>query len=274
MSVEIQTIQSVGNDIITCTKERATILVNDIMENNAKGIDLYFNNCELIKELRDGNGYYQLGYSNFKEFAEAVFDSGETQAKNMCLIAKYFGKENTDKSWTIIDKELLKSFSATQLLYIGQLKNFKGNITEAVQFYGFSIEKKNGKDVCTTTTKVLRELVQFEKNHNKALSLAQVDELKNKLPDNDPKDNDPKDNEPKDNEPKDNEPKDNEPKDNEPKGETVSKAQFDEAKKERDNYILQLTEVEKIVFDDNKTDKQKIELLKKAFNNLKSVNNQ
>ena len=259
MSVEIQTIQSVGNDIITCTKERATILVNDIMENNAKGIDLYFNNCELIKELRDGNGYYQLGYSNFKEFAEAVFDSGETQAKNMCLIAKYFGKENTDKSWTIIDKELLKSFSATQLLYIGQLKNFKGNITEAVQFYGFSIEKKNGKDVCSTTTKVLRELVQFEKNHNKALSLAQVDELKNKLPDN---------------EPKDNEPKDNEPKDNEPKTETVSKAQFDEAKKERDNYVLQLTEVEKIVFDDKKTDKQKIELLKKAFNNLKSVNNQ
>lgn len=172
MEIKETLTRQVGNDIITCTDERATALVNGIMENNSKGIDLYFSNCELIKELRDTNGYYLLGYANFKELAEALFDSGETQAKNMCLVAKYFGKENSDKSWTIIDKELLKKYSATQLLYIGQLHDFDGSITECATKYGFSPK---------TTCAQFRELVKFEKNHKKFLSLEDVSKLKEEV---------------------------------------------------------------------------------------------
>ena len=179
MEIKETLTRQVGNDIITMTDDRASLITSQISENNSKGIELYFNNCELIKEMRDNNGFYLLGYSSFKEYADEMFDSGETQAKNMCLIAKYFGKENDDKSWTIVDKEILKKFSATQLYYIGQLQGFDGSIAKAIEFYGF--EYNEDKQRYTTTTAVLRELVKFEKNHKKALSIADVNELKSKL---------------------------------------------------------------------------------------------
>ena len=200
MEIKETLTRQVGNDIITMTDDRASLITSQISENNSKGIELYFNNCELIKEMRDNNGFYLLGYSTFKEYADEMFDSGETQAKNMCLIAKYFGKENDDKSWTIVDKEILKKFSATQLYYIGQLQGFDGSIAKAIEFYGF--EYNEDKQRYTTTTAVLREIVKFEKNHKKALSIADVNELKDKLnkTDNSTADNSTADNEPTDKE--------------------------------------------------------------------------
>ena len=195
MEIKETLTRQVGNDIITMTDDRASLITSQISENNSKGIELYFNNCELIKEMRDNNGFYLLGYSSFKEYADEMFDSGETQAKNMCLIAKYFGKENDDKSWTIVDKEILKKFSATQLYYIGQLQGFDGSIAKAIEFYGF--EYNEDKQRYTTTTAVLRELVKFEKNHKKALSIADINELKAKI---EPTANEPTANEPTDKE--------------------------------------------------------------------------
>ena len=195
MEIKETITRQVGNDVITMTDDRASLITSQISENNSKGIELYFNNCELIKEMRDNNGFYLLGYSSFKEYADEMFDSGETQAKNMCLIAKYFGKENDDKSWTIVDKEILKKFSATQLYYIGQLQGFDGSIAKAIEFYGF--EYNSDKQRYTTTTAVLRELVKFEKNHKKALSIADVNELKAKI---EPTANEPTANEPTDKE--------------------------------------------------------------------------
>ena len=207
MEIKETLTRQVGNDIITMTDDRASLITSQISENNSKGIELYFNNCELIKEMRDNNGFYLLGYSSFKEYADEMFDSGETQAKNMCLIAKYFGKENDDKSWTIVDKEILKKFSATQLYYIGQLQGFDGSIAKAIEFYGF--EYNEDKQRYTTTTAVLRELVKFEKNHKKALSIADVNELKAKI-DNSTADNSTADNSTADNSTADSEPTDKE----------------------------------------------------------------
>ena len=187
MEIKETITRQVGNDVITMTDDRASLITSQISENNSRGIELYFNNCELIKEMRDNNGFYLLGYSSFKEYADEMFDSGETQAKNMCLIAKYFGKENDDKSWSIVDKEILKKFSATQLYYIGQLQGFDGSIAKAIEFYGFEYNAE--KQRYTTTTAVLRELVKFEKNHKKALSIADVNELKAKI---EPKTEEPK----------------------------------------------------------------------------------
>ena len=195
MEIKETLTRQVGNDIITMTDDRASLITSQISENNSKGIELYFSNCELIKEMRDNNGFYLLGYSSFKEYADEMFDSGETQAKNMCLIAKYFGKENDDKSWTIVDKDILKKFSATQLYYIGQLQGFDGSIAKAIEFYGFKYDED--KQRYTTTAAVLRELVKFEKNHKRALSIADVNELKAKT---EPKTEEPKTEEPNDKE--------------------------------------------------------------------------
>lgn len=161
---------------ITISDKRAMELVSAICENNAKGIDLYFNNCELITELRNTNGYYSLGYNSFKELADALFDSGETQAKNMCLIAQSFGKQNKDKSYTILDKEILKKYSATQLLLIRGLYDFNNcgkSIVKVCEKYGITPE---------TTCATLRELTKYEKSHKKALTLADVEKLKTELP--------------------------------------------------------------------------------------------
>ena len=153
---------------ITITEDRATEVVNEICVNNAKGIDLYFANCELITELRNNNGHYALGYNSFKELADELFESGETQAKNMCLIAQSFGKRNDDGSYTIIDKEVLKNFSATQLLYIRGLKDFNGNITETCEKYGISLNQSEDK----VTTATLRALIAKEKETDSFLSLT------------------------------------------------------------------------------------------------------
>lgn len=153
---------------ITITEDRATEVVNEICVNNAKGIDLYFANCELITELRNNNGHYALGYNSFKELADELFESGETQAKNMCLIAQSFGKRNDDGSYTIIDKEVLKNFSATQLLYIRGLKEFNGNITETCEKYGISLNQSEDK----VTTATLRALIAKEKETDSFLSLT------------------------------------------------------------------------------------------------------
>jgi hypothetical protein len=271
MDIKETITRQVGNDIITCTDERATTIVSSIVENNAKGIDLYFSNCELIKELRDTSGYYLLGYSSFKDFAEEVFDSGYTQAKNMCLIAKYFGKENDDKTWTIIDKDLLKVFTATQLLYIGQLKGYDGNITEAVTKYGFTFTEDNKK--CTTTTAQLRELVQYEKSHKKFLSLSDVETIKNQLP-TPTKEGEQNVEETNTEEAPETNTEEAPETTSTNKVDTVSKADFERSQKKADGYLERLIEIEKIVNDSKLTDKKVRELLKSAFKNMKEVNNQ
>lgn len=160
---------------ITISDKRAEELVNSICENNAKGIDLYFNNCELITELRNSNGFYALGYNSFKELAEVLFDSGETQAKNMCLIAQSFGKRNDDMSYTIMDKEILKQYSATQLLLIRGLYDFANcdrNIVKVTEKYGITPK---------TTCAQLRDLTKFEKNHKRALTFDEVEKLKTEV---------------------------------------------------------------------------------------------
>ena len=155
---------------ITISEDRATELVNAICENNSKGIDLYFANCELITELRNSNGFYKLGYPDFNTLANELFESGLTQAKNMCLIAQSYGKRNDDGSYTIVDKELLKNFSATQLLYIRDLKEFNGNLLETIDKYGIKLDQsiKENKVSCAT----LRALVAKEKDENKFISLT------------------------------------------------------------------------------------------------------
>ena len=151
---------------VTISQERATQLLDSIYKNNSKGIDLFFSNCELITELRNSNGFYTLGYNSFKELADELFESGETQAKNMCLIAQDFGERNDDGSYTIKDKELLKTFSATQLLLIRGLHDFDGNILTTCETYGIDITGKV-KVTCAT----LRKLTQLEKAEKKAISL-------------------------------------------------------------------------------------------------------
>ena len=279
MEIKETLTRQVGNDIITMTDDRASLITSQISENNSKGIELYFNNCELIKEMRDNNGFYLLGYSSFKEYADEMFDSGETQAKNMCLIAKYFGKENDDKSWTIVDKEILKKFSATQLYYIGQLQGFDGSIAKAIEFYGF--EYNEDKQRYTTTTAVLRELVKFEKNHKKALSIADVNELKSKLTTgNEPTGNEPTGNEPTGNEPTGNEPTGNEPTGNEPTGnEPTDKEKLNDYGRMKSDYSrverLATTATKAIgdiliILDSNDKDKVKLDKIHKLILELKT----
>ena len=269
MEIKETLTRQVGNDIITMTDDRASLITSQISENNSKGIELYFNNCELIKEMRDNNGFYLLGYSSFKEYADEMFDSGETQAKNMCLIAKYFGKENDDKSWTIVDKEILKKFSATQLYYIGQLQGFDGSIAKAIEFYGF--EYNEDKQRYTTTTAVLRELVKFEKNHKKALSIADVNELKSKLTTaNESTANEPTANEPTANEPTANEPTANEPTDKE-KLSDYGRMKSDYSRVERlaSTATTAIGDI-LIILDSNDKDKVKLDKIRKLILELKT----
>lgn len=171
-NIEVITLSDGTVEEIKCTQERATEIVDAIYKNNSEGLDLYFNNCELLTELAEGKGYYTLGYENFKEFAEAVFDSGQTQAKNMRLVCKSFGKENEDGTWTIRDKDKLSNFSITQLLYIRGLKEFNGNITECCMKYGIDIS--NTRNLPTLT---LRKLVAYEKKND----FITLDDFKAKL---------------------------------------------------------------------------------------------
>lgn len=116
---------------LKCSQERSQELFDTICNNNAKGIDLYFNNCECIAELRDTNGYLQLGYDTFKECASELFEQGETQAKVMCLVAKKYGTHKPSGEYEILHKETLGLFSRTQLAEIYKTKAFadaNGNI--------------------------------------------------------------------------------------------------------------------------------------------------
>ena len=155
----VEVIQVNGKNIeVTCNEEHARYLFDTISDNNLAGMDLYFNNCELIAELRDSKGFYLLGYDSFKDMASDLFEQGETQAKNMCLIAKKYGSKLQDGRYTIVDRESLKAYTPTQLLQIGNLKEFNGNLEDTTKKYGITP---------TTTCAELRETVAQEKSDKK-----------------------------------------------------------------------------------------------------------
>ena len=155
----VEVIQVNGKNIeVTCNEEHARYLFDTISDNNLAGMDLYFNNCELIAELRDSKGFYLLGYDSFKEMASDLFEQGETQAKNMCLIAKKYGSKLQDGRYTIVDRESLKAYTPTQLLQIGNLKEFNGSLEDTTKKYGITP---------TTTCAELRETVAQEKSDKK-----------------------------------------------------------------------------------------------------------
>ena len=155
----VEVVQVNGKNVeVTCNEEHARYLFDTISDNNLAGMDLYFNNCELIAELRDSKGFYLLGYDSFKEMASDLFEQGETQAKNMCLIAKKYGSKLEDGRYTIIDRESLKAYTPTQLLQIGNLREFNGNLEDTTKKYGITP---------TTTCAELRETVAQEKSDKK-----------------------------------------------------------------------------------------------------------
>ena len=164
----VEVIQINGKNIeVTCNEEHARYLFDTISENNLAGMDLYFNNCELIAELRDTKGFYLLGYDSFKEMASDLFEQGETQAKNMCLIAKKYGSKLQDGRYTIVDRESLKAYTPTQLLQIGNLKDFNGSLEDTTKKYGITP---------TTTCAELRETVAQEKSDKKEDKKAKKNE--------------------------------------------------------------------------------------------------
>ena len=155
----VEVIQVNGKNIeVKCNEEHARYLFDTISENNLAGMDLYFNNCELIAELRDTKGFYLLGYDSFKDMASDLFEQGETQAKNMCLIAKKYGSRLQDGRYTIVDRETLKAYTPTQLLQIGNLKDFNGSLEDTTKKYGITP---------ATTCAELRETVAQEKSDKK-----------------------------------------------------------------------------------------------------------
>lgn len=155
----VEVVQINGKNVeVTCNEEHARYLFDTISDNNLAGMDLYFNNCELIAELRDSKGFYLLGYDSFKDMASDLFEQGETQAKNMCLIAKKYGSKLEDGRYTIIDRDSLKAYTPTQLLQIGNLKEFNGNLEDTTKKYGITP---------TTTCSELRETVAQEKSDKK-----------------------------------------------------------------------------------------------------------
>lgn len=156
-------------EIITCSQEHANELSDNLYKAQQEGIDLYFSMCEIVAEIRDSKAYYLLGHNSFKDFAQERFDTGETQAKNMCLIAQSYGSKKQDGSYVIVDKENLKHFTATQLLYIRGLKEFNGNVIETTKKYGIN---------STTRTKDLRALVKAEKDYKEFKTLNEVKEEK------------------------------------------------------------------------------------------------
>ena len=148
------TLEDGSQETITCTQDRANELSDLIYKAQQEGIDLYFSICEYVKEVQESKAFYLLGYGSFKDFAQDRFDTGETQAKNMCLIASSYGSKKQDGSYVIVDKENLKRFSATQLLYIRGLNAFDGNVVSTTTKYGID---------STTKTADLRALVKAEK---------------------------------------------------------------------------------------------------------------
>lgn len=155
---------------ITISDDRAKQLYKELVDNSLKGMELYFENCEKVIELRDSNGYYALGFDSFKAMAEELFETGETQAKNMCLVCTNYGVKSDDGFYHLVDKDYLKTFTATQLIEIKGLKGFeKGKLAETMEKYGMTQ---------AITCAQIRALKQAEKNHDKMLTLAQFAELK------------------------------------------------------------------------------------------------
>ena len=150
------------NEIAFGTEERAKYLFTTIKDNTKSGTDLYLDNCELICELRDTKGYLHLGYNSFKECAGELFEKGETQAKNMCLIANTYGSQNPDGSFTISDsnREVMRNYTPTALLYIRNFEDFN-----TADIKGFIESKGITED---TTATAIRELVKAEKDAKKA----------------------------------------------------------------------------------------------------------
>ena len=159
------TLDDGSQEIITCSQEHANELSDNLYKAQQKGIGLYFSMCEIVAEIRDSKAYYLLGHNSFKDFAQERFDTGETQAKNMCLIAQSYGSKKQDGSYVIVDKKNLKHYTATQLLYIRGLKEFNGNVIETTAKYGID---------STTRTKDLRALVKAEKDNKEFTPLIDV----------------------------------------------------------------------------------------------------
>ena len=99
---------------ITISDDRAKQLYKELVDNSLKGMELYFENCEKVIELRDSNGFYALGFDSFKAMAEELFETGETQAKNMCLVCTNFGVKGEARFYHLVDKDYVKTFTARQ----------------------------------------------------------------------------------------------------------------------------------------------------------------
>lgn len=171
------TLEDGTQETILCTQERANELSDAIYQAQQRGIDLYFTICEYVAEVRDSKAFYLLGFSSFKDFAQEYFESGETQAKNMCLIASSYGSKKKDGSYVIVDKENLKRFTATQLYYIRGLNAFNGNVVDTTEKYGID---------SATKTAELRALVKAEKQALKDKTMDKdgfisLDELKSDI---------------------------------------------------------------------------------------------
>lgn len=155
---------------ITISDDRAHQLYKELVDNSLKGMELYFDNCEKVIELRDSNGYYALGFGSFREMAEELFEAGETQAKNMCLVCTNYGVKGDDGFYHLVDKDYLKTFTATQLIEIKGLRGFeKGKLADTMQKYGITT---------AITCAQLRALKQAEKNHDKLITLEEFAKLK------------------------------------------------------------------------------------------------
>ena len=118
-------------EIITTTEEHAQELINDIMANNRKGVNLFVDNCEKLAELRATKGYLLLGYKSFytdKDNEDSVvkyvlgddISNGDTEAKNMCLLATTFGKKQYTEDGKSLDKWVIDERSKAIISYMSK----------------------------------------------------------------------------------------------------------------------------------------------------------
>ena len=190
-TMEVLTVNG-RNVEVTISEGRSKDLYNGIVDNSKKGIELYFDSCEKVLELRDSKGFYQLGFDSFKDMCADLFETGETQAKNMCLIAKSYGTTHTDGRVEIMNKEKLSVFTPTQLLLIRTLSGFTGNIETTCTAYGITPATTCAhlRDVIATEKAAIEDKKKSEGNgEGSNVTVAIKDDSK-------PQDNEPQDNEP------------------------------------------------------------------------------
>ena len=119
------------NEIVTTTEEHAQELINDIMANNRKGVNLFVDNCEKLAELRATKGYLLLGYNSFytdKDGKDSVvkyvlgdeISNGDTEAKNMCLLATTFGKKQYDDNGNSLDRWVIDERTKNIISYMSK----------------------------------------------------------------------------------------------------------------------------------------------------------